>query len=337
MLTAAILTLIVRAFGQRIISINGFILSFVTATFLLLAPALAVEFTVGNWSAAPVAQWVVVALFWGGISAFSNIMLMRAADDYLALHGALSNESNLRHLIAWDLKWFSYPIISTLAMFFLITVGLAYRGMQDLIGPFSLPVGTLIMGAIITYVMGETLAALVLQAAEHTVLARGTFQLFRPNPAQTLALRRSLRGNRQFAMLASLYLTGVILITAVLLPPAFIIPSVLALLVLTYSTILLILLAPRMLISTIVRRTKEQDLVLFQNQLNALWEKAPHLTPEEYQSLKRLKEMHDGLFVTPENLLNIWGIFPKILGPLLLPTLASLLTTLMQSTILQQP
>lgn len=301
-------------------------------TLLVFVPAVVVTIATRTWATAPVFVWLMVSIFWGGYGIIPKLLSRSAIGDVLALPGALATESGFRRLIAWNRRWLRYPAFIIISVSFVLISVAALFGIQRWLGADPIHSGSLAIGVIVLYSIGEVSAVGVLLFAQGRLLSNEEYRLFRPSPAQTLAIRRSLRGYNQAVRNGSLYMTGAILLFAILLPRNFslLVAITLSLLGLAYASAALMVVAPRLMISTIVRRSKERDLAPLQERLNELWSRVQRLSPDEYEEFQRLKETHNDLCNAPENLLNLGSILGKIIGGVLLPTLTSVITFLVK-------
>ncbi|MEO7705557.1 MAG: hypothetical protein ABIV92_13055 [Thermoflexales bacterium] len=113
---------------------------------------------------------------------------------------------------AMPLAWVAVALIwSAFTVFFLGAARRASEEMLSLHGAPSLHIGTVAVGAGLFYAMGSVVASDLLLTAEYPLLSDETYRLFRPNPAQTLAIRRALRGYNQRNGLSSLFSAASIL------------------------------------------------------------------------------------------------------------------------------
>ena len=317
-------------------TVAGVATSMALLAAVTLLPALLVTAAAGAWADAPLHQWVATAVLYGALSSAMVSGMTSSNAEMLELHRAVADEDAMQALIRWDRRWFSHRVTAIGAVAFVLLAGVLYWAIQRYLGPIDVHPGTLLIGAVVAFGLGESITALVLLLAEYPILARAEYALYRPNPSQSLSLRRSLQGYQRFGVQASLYLTGVILVSAVLFAPhmRIILPIMVVLLGLVYAATILVVVVPRLLVTGIVRRTKFRELEPLQAKLNELWVKIPELEPRDHDEFLRIQAVHDRLHDTPDDLLNAWGMLGKILGPVVLPTLATVLAALLQRFIL---
>ncbi|MBP8240938.1 MAG: hypothetical protein KAX36_01075 [Thermoflexales bacterium] len=313
----------------------GRLLSWVIISLSLLAPAVLLTSLTGTWASAMPLAWVAVALIWSAFTVFFLGAARRASEEMLSLHGALATERGYRDLIAWDRRWFSYPVVAAIAVGFAILATAVLLVIQSLTGAPPLHIGTLAVGAGLFYAMGSVVASDLLLTAEYPLLSNQTYRLFRPNPAQTLAIRRALRGYNQRNGLSSLFSAASILMFAILLPPGSVVlgPLITALFGLASISTAIIVVAPRQLMTTIVRKAKERELGPMQDRLNALWPRALALSPAESDELRKLEDIHAKLLGAPEDLLNVGRIVGRIGAALFLPALTTLISLTLQRSL----
>ena len=95
----------------------------------------------------------------------------------------------------------------------------------------------------------------------------------------------------------------------------------------------IIVIAPRQLMTTIVRKAKERELGPMQDRLNALWPRTLALSPAESDELCRLEDIHAKLLGAPEDLLNVGRIVGRIGAALFLPALTTLISLTLQRSL----
>jgi len=297
---------------------------------LLFVIPVAVALLTRSWDPGLAPSWALIAVLWGGFTMWFQVNMERADRDLLALHASLADADALRRLIEWDLRWFRYPVVVALAFGILALLASIYVALQSFVGWVPVPPGTLALGLALFWLFGETSGALALLIAEYPMLARQRYRLYLPNPAASYSIQRSLRGHGRFAALSSVYLTATILATAFLLAsaPALILPVTACLLVLAYGVVAVLVIAPRVVMTAIVRGAKEGEVPRLQAEIAELWTSAERLDDAEYERFTRLKARHDELVGAPSDLLNVTGIVGKIIGAVLLPTVVGVLATL---------
>lgn len=329
--TSGFLYRAIRPLGGRVyIGAASYVARAIALSALLVSVPLLVALLTETWDPWLAARWAVIAMVWGAFTLWFQWTMERADGELLSLHGALAKVESVRDLIEWDLRWFRYSVVGALAFVVLSLVVLVYVGIQTWVGWVPVAPGTLALGACLFWIFGETSGALALLVAEYPLLAQQRYQLYRPDPAATLAIQRSLRGHNRFALLASLYMTATILATASLLSAArpLALPVTVGLLALAYATVTTVVVAPRLLMSAIVRRAKDAELPTLQAEITQLWVRVDRLDEAEYERYQRLRARHDELVKAPSDLLNVAGVLGKVSGSLLLPTAVAVLATL---------
>ncbi len=301
-------------------------------TFLILTPAVVVTAIAGHWATTPLTRWIVVSFLWGASGILPQFWSRRAIENVLALPGALASEKGFRSLIEWNRRWLRrwvFVLISTSFVAISIAVLLIIQGV---FGGHLIHSSSLAAGVIVLYSIGEVYAVGVCLFAQTYWLASEDYRLYQPNPSQTLAVRRSLRGYNQCVCIGSIYMTVAILFFAILLPPnsRLIVPLTLSLLGMAYTGAVFGVVIPRLMINKIVRRSKQSDLAPLQRRVNELWSRVQQLGPTDYEELKRLKEAYTDLYNAPENLLNFGPLLASLARAVVLPTLTSVVTFLVK-------
>ncbi|MEO7705556.1 MAG: hypothetical protein ABIV92_13050 [Thermoflexales bacterium] len=110
-------------------------------------------------------------------------------------------------------------------------------------------------------------------------------------------------------------------------------PLITALFGLASISTAIIVVAPRQLMTTIVRKAKERELGPMQDRLNALWPRALALSPAESDELRKLDDIHAKLLGAPEDLLNVGRIVGRIGAALFLPALTTLISLTLQRSL----
>jgi hypothetical protein len=136
-----------------------------------------------------------------------------------------------------------------------------------------------------------------------------------------------MRGSTQLGFIVSLVATLFIVGFVVLLDNRPILVSQVALLGLglAYVSTLAGLLLPRMAIKSIVQRQKERELAPLQDRINELLVDVRQLGEEQHKELNRLKETHDAILESSEEVLPLRAI-GRLAGALILPTMTFLAT-----------
>ena len=251
------------------------------------------------------------------------------------LHGSMATAQGLRRLIAWDRRWFSYPVEFTLTLVFTIITLMAFSAIHRLTGHHLIPMGTQVLGFYAILLVGALTANLTLLACETPILIREEYRLFRHNPAQTLNLQRSLRGYNRLIGNDSLFITIIIVLAAILLPrdSGLLLPVTLLLLGLAYSSIALIMILSRYTLGQIIRSAKERELAILQERISTLWERVLTLDENESQELERLEKSYDRLASTPQSMLNLGQAINTFMAAIFFPTLSTLLSYLLTNAL----
>jgi hypothetical protein len=185
-----------------------------------------------------------------------------------------------------------------------------------------------VLGLYVFLFVGALLADLFLLACETPLLVREEYHLFRHNPSQTQSLRCAMGGYNKLVANDSMVFTVVILISVILLPTAsdLLMPVILMLLGLVYSSVALIMLTSRYLIGRIIRTAKEQELAGLQARISVLWGNVLGMNEDEFKELDRLEKSYDRLAATPQTLLNPGRAISIFMAAVFLPTLSTIVT-----------
>lgn len=318
-------------------SLPGMILMGVGVILVLLIPLLVVSSLTGSWNDAEMPIGIGVTVSYGVIVAVTVPLTVRADEDLLSLHSSIATVQGLRRLIAWDRRWFSYPVEYTLSLLFTLFTLLVFLAIHRATGNYPIPISTTIIGLYLFFSVGTTAADLILLGCETPLLLREEFLVFRFNPAQTLAFQRALHGYNGMASIISLVVTIGILLSALMLPRAFglVLPITLLLLGLAYSSIILTVVIPRFLISEIIRNATERELAILQERIDTLWPRLPQLSKNEMKDLERLEKDHERLINTPNNLINLGQAVSTLLRTIFLPTLSTIISFLFTNVIIK--
>jgi len=298
-------------------------------TFMLGLPLIIAAVT-GQWALAEIQRWTVVAVTFG-MGAGLYRPYHDVVDNMLSLHRVMADESGLRRLIAWDRRWYNVRAMAPVAGAFAVAVLVLLFSIQ---GPTSIvPVsaGTIVVAAVLLYQVGEMTYGMLLLGPESRILGAHKYELYRLSPIDSVALQRSIRGYNGLALLNSVMTPIFILEFVILLParPSLIAQIALVLLIMTYVSVGFVVLLPRLAMRRIIQAHKEREMAPLQSRLNALSARLRQLTEDEYEEMKRLKETHDQIRNSSENVLPV-GAIGRILGALLLPTASFLAAVVSQ-------
>jgi hypothetical protein len=302
--------------GRAVQALAGFLIVFL--------PAPIVTTLAGRWAQAPWLTWIAIAAFAGvGVLAATGSIRTVAADS-IAWIRTIVEEDDLRRVLAWARRWYSHRLlvpvaaVTAIVLSLLVYYLLARRGAAP-------PIGSLYMGLFVMFFFAQDAFLMVLVAFEAKLLAGCRHQLFPLSPADTIAVRRSLRGYTQLGIVNVLISTPMILGLLLLLPArsGLAVPVVVTLLAVEFICTGLAALAPRVILGSVVRSAKEAEMRVLQERMSELLPRLSALTAEEYAAMKRLEETHAAIRNSPENLLPL-GAIARTLGPLLLSAISVL-------------
>jgi hypothetical protein len=301
----------------------GRLISILFVIILFLVVPLSVTAITGQWSIAPVRTWAVVAVVFGLLGVAIYEPFQRAIDTFLSLHRAMADEAGLRRLIAWDRRWnnirTTVPAAGTFAAGLLV---LLFLSMQKPGVDIAMPAGTVVLGAMLLYQVCEITYTVFILGLESRILVAYDYELYRLSPIDSVALQQSIRGSNQIGVLVSLVATVFIIGFVILLPdPQLMILIGLILLGMAYLTTGFGVILPRLAMKRIVQLEKEREMVPLQRRLDYLSARLRELTEEEYEEMKRLKETHDIIRDSSEDVLPISTI-GQLVSSLIVPTVA---------------
>jgi hypothetical protein len=318
---------LLRRLGLEPLSWLGCLVGGIINFLMVLLPALILTAITGQWASIPLLSWIIVAAIWAGLSMVRNPLFRPAIRNLLSWLWAIVDEADLQRLIAWERKWFSHrvsiPISGALTLGTILPLYfLALHGSDVL-------AGTAYVGGFVVFFLVQAVYAFVMMAFEASNLSTCKYDLYRLSPADSVVVRRSLRGYNQFGTLAVMIMTVVILLLLILLPggSGVVAPVVLSLLLVDYVSTAVGTLIPRFLMGRIIRAEKEKEMEILQVRLNDLLPQLEELTEEEYDKMVSLQETQDTIRDSPENLLPL-GDLAKVVGALALSTLTIVATAL---------
>jgi hypothetical protein len=311
-------------------SLTGLFLTGVTCTLNVLVPLLVVIGVTDSWKASEVPLWIGVAFAYGVFTTVISPLTLRADENLIKLHGSMATAQGLRRLIAWDQRWFSYPMDITLTTVYTVIGLLAFSIIHRATGNYPIPAGTQFLGFYALLLIGALNGNLTLLALETPLLIHEEYRLFRHNPAQTLALQRSLRGYNQLVANDSFFITIIILLAVVLIPDdsGLLVPITLALLGLAFTSIAMIKIMSRHIMGQIIRSAKERELAALQERISVLCCRVLTLNENEVKELERLEKSYDRLAATPHSLLNLGQAINTFILAILFPTLSTIISFL---------
>jgi hypothetical protein len=300
----------------------------------VLLPALILTAITRQWASAPLASWTVVAVGIAGISIAARPLFRSAIGNFLGWIWAVSDEADLKRLLAWVRRWLSNQVITPVAGVLALGIVLSVYSLtlHDMAAP--LPGGTLYIGFFLAYIVSNATYAVLQMAPQAYLISTFEHELYRLSPADSVVVRRSLRGYNQTGLVMVLITTAVILLFLILLPTGSRVAAVvvLVLLLIEYLCTAVGILIPRLLMGRMIRIRKEEEMKILQVRLNDLLPRLEALTEDEYERMQRLQEAQDAIRDSPENLLPL-GEFAKVVGALLLSTLTVLITAFAQEWI----
>lgn len=302
-------------------------------SLMILLPALILTSLTGRWADAPLFSWTIIAIAWGASAMVGPPLYRSAIGNLLSWLGTIVDEADLRRLLAWDYRWYSVRVLArasgalTLGVVPPLFLVLHHSGVR-------LPAGTLYIGAFLLGLVAQNACAVVMVPFETYNLSTCKHTLYRLSPADSVPVRRSLRGYNQLGAVNVIVVTLVILLFLLLLPSRSLLvaPLAVSLLLVELAYTALGSLLPRLILGHIVRSRKEEEMAVLQRWLDDLLPRIQELAEDEYKQMKRLKEIQDAIRDSPDNLLPLADIV-RTAGALLLSALTVLATAFAQEWI----
>lgn len=297
----------------------------------LLGLPLIIAAVTGQWAVAEIQRWAVLAVSWGIGFMVVHRRYYDLIGDRVSLHRTMADESGLRRLIEWDRRWFNVRAMVAGGGAFVVATLVLLFSIQQPRSMAPISAGTIVIAAILLYQMGEITFVNILLGPESRILVAYRYELYRLSPIDSVALQRSIRGYNGLALSNSLLATVSIIAFVILLPAHLSLAAQIALilLIMHYLSAAFRVLLPRLAIRQIIQAQKEREMAPLQRRLNDLSARLRELTEDEYEEMKRLKETHDQIRNSSENVLPMRAI-GQILGALLLPTASFLAAVVSQ-------
>jgi hypothetical protein len=317
---------LLRRLGIEPRSRPGRLAGWIVQSLVLLLPALILAAITGQWADAPLLTWAIVAVAWGA-GATAAIPLFRfTSGNLLSWLGLIVDAGDLRRLDEWQRRWYSHRVIApvsgaaALGMVLLLLVLIHGSGVQ-------VPAGSLYIGVCLFFWVMQDACPVFMMVFEVHNLSTCRHELYSLSPADSVAVRQSLRGYNELGAVNILFITLITFLLLALLPGGsrLVAPLVISLVFVELVYTALGTLAPRFVIGNIIRSRKEEEMGRLQRWLDDLLPRIRELTEGEYQEMGRLRETQDAIRNSPENLLPLATIF-RTVGALLLSVLTILLT-----------
>jgi hypothetical protein len=249
---------------------------------MVLLPALLLTAITRQWGSVPLPTWTTIAAVYGGFVSIGYVLYGSAIEKLLTWAWSIVDEADLRRFVAWQHKWYNHRVYAPVSA--VLTLGmvlplyfLAFRGLGE-----SVHAGSLYIVAYMVFLVSQSICGMVLMAPQASLLSSFKHGLYRLSPADSVAIRRSLRGYNQFGALVLAIFTLLILLLAVLLPggPGVVAPVVVVLLLAEYVCTAMAILVPRLMIERLIRANKEEEMDILQRQLNNWLPRVGELTEE---------------------------------------------------------
>jgi hypothetical protein len=264
----------------------------VTFGVYLIAPVVATSVT-WSWADAPVWTWVGVAALFGAFGLVSRRLAGESAvglAGLLALPAAIASDSDLHELVdtvwqSWRRRFYAPPAAA-------LTVGILVASVaRDGEAFRALPVGTLVMLALLVYEFTEAMVAVLLSVRLFTVEAQFTHRLSWLNPLASPPVQATLHtwfaGFGPGSPLVVLYGLAVTILIAPLSLDLLVVPLggiALVGLVLVFAS----LVSLRRSVQGIVQHAKDATLETLRDRIESFEPRTRDLTTDESQRLRAL-------------------------------------------------
>jgi hypothetical protein len=312
---------LLRRLGVEPLSRRGRLVAWLIHFSMILLPALLLAAVTSQWGSVPIITWTIIAAVYGGFVSIGYVLFGSVIKDLLSWVWSIADEADLRRFVAWQRRWYNHrvyiPVSAVLTLG--IVLPLYFLAFQ---GPgVPVPVGALYIGVLLVFLIIQSSYGMVMMAPQAYILSTCKHRLFGLSPADSVTVRRSLRGYNRFGTLVVSIFTLLILLLTILLPGSLgvIAPVVLALLLVEYVCTAIAILVPRLMIERLIRAKKEEEMEILQVRLNDLLPQVGKLNEEEQDEMTQLQETHHAIRDSPENLLPLGAILRNV-GALLLST-----------------
>lgn len=314
---------LLRQLGIDPLSWRGRLANVIFVVILFLGVPLVITAATGQWAVASIRIWAVVAVVFGVLGVAIYQPFQNAVDTFLSLHRAMADEPGLRRLIEWDQRWFNVRVTIPVAGAFALVMVVLLHFIRQRTPGVAIPAGTIVVGAMLLHQVGEIMYTVFMLGIEAGMLGDYDYELYRLSPIDSVALQQSIDGSNRIALLVGLVATIFIIGFVILLPAqsSLIGQIALALLVMTYLATGFGVLLPRLAMKRIVQLEKAREMVPLQRRLDYLSAHLRELSDADYEEMKRLKEIHDIIRDSSENVLPISTI-GQLVSSLILPTIA---------------
>jgi hypothetical protein len=191
----------------------------------------------------------------------------------------------------------------------------------------AIPAGTLYIFGFLVFGVSQAISVTIGMVPQGYLMSTFRYELYLLSPVDTVAVRRSVRGYNRYGVLTAVLVTAVILLLVLLLPGGspVVAPVVLALLLVLYLCTALAVLVPRFFMGRVIEAKKDEEIGILQVRLNELLPRVGELTEEEHEEMTQIREAHDAIRDSSENLLPL-GDVAKVVGALALSTLTIVAT-----------
>lgn len=276
----------------------------------------------GQWHPQEILRWLTVAITFsvaaGGLYGLYRGVVQRL----VSLHRIMLDEEGLSTLVTWERRAYRLRTCAVAGIAFTITIFFLIMLLQGLEAFSSVSIGTIVIGVMLLYQVGEISYNMFMLGVESRILVQNSFDLYRLSPIDTIEVQQSLRGYDGVALLNSLIVTIFIVEFLILLPTRsdLLVQISLILLLLAYVGVGVGVIFPRLAIGRIIQLEKDATLKPLQVRLNDLYSRLTDLGEREFQNFKRLQAIHSSISASSENVFPL-GTVGRVAASLLVPTL----------------
>ncbi len=146
-----------------------------------------------QWSIAPIITWLAISILFG-ITFFSYDLYTAIGNDVCSIGRTVRDIKGMQRQIVWDYQWFNLRISGSAGVLTALAVLLSFLYLRYQLVSIAVPVGTIIIFALLSYQIGEIACNNLLMCFEARNFSKMRHELFRFSPIDTFELQRAIRG-----------------------------------------------------------------------------------------------------------------------------------------------
>lgn len=315
-LSARLENLGLRALGMDLSTWSAAFLAAVAGIGVrFLLPVLATTIA-GQWDGAPWWRWLVIAILVGGSDAWAvhrhaplwgsgsrqhrQPAMRRVLEDFTAMIPTIARERDVRDLLGFTRRWYRLRTSASVAVGIAITILLFSLAVAPE-GVAALPIGSLVVLALLLYDFGELAFENLFSVALMTRESRYEHRLFWPSPVDSVEVRAELRvwATMQFMIGVGVTLSLVLALILVSFDSPLVLPLAGGFVVWGYITTLVSMVGVRSSIGRIATRTRDANLALLQAELDRYRDRFASLSTEEASEVEHLLTLHAAIQDAP--------------------------------------